>query len=789
MKSSSLILLITSHLIAVLIGVTVWSLQPTHRAFSWVELSELDYLIGIDPRISAQLPEGADIPTMPQYQEAIADLYQTVEGAFYAYATLGSLGSQVVTEAGERFPVFQEEYVSDDYFKARRVEAAAGRLITGDDSGVVLGHEFARRLFGTPLQAVGQEIRLEQQSSAREPEVLEVVGVLAPSRAQDPQLDVDNALVRTIRSHDRFRFFEMQPLHLLINFQDAASVERYLPAVEAWVAHYFNSYGTVMSVNTPAPERSDFITLTRPRIAARRRTFMVFAGLLSLAALLALYAQSTWSLLRQRQLLGVDKALGATRQRLLFRLVLTCLPYSVAGSLSSWGVLWFLPALLPTVFLTHPSAGVLLASLLTPVAALLALAVVVSLPLLRQSSMRLLRGQLKGGYIRWLVILVYGGLALALAGGVAALGVYRQVEQEIGSLQAQFGQIHALQAGNPVIDTRAERAFEAGVDFSPIFTTADAAALRALPQVAGAALAQAIPNLAITTGEGNQRLRAVAADAHYLDVMGLVLSQGDASGCLLSADAAAELSVVTGQRVELSGLTGPIPCVISGILAPYPALWRWLVLDLPDMITPPLDGLGLPLPDYLAQPFASTRILVRLSEPAADAVVAWQRRLYPAVRAEFIPYTPDVAELLASLRIQAQLFLLMALLAAALSVWGIIGGFLALLEAERFQIALDRALGLSVRRIRWRWWLQTFGLGALSTLVGLLGGYLLASQLYNALALDIPNLPAPAQLLMTADTVLALAAALLLLSSALAWLAAHWVSSRSTMSLLKEGAV
>lgn len=207
------------------------------------------------------------------------------------------------------------------------------------------------------------------------------------------------------------------------------------------------------------------------------------------------------------------------------------------------------------------------------------------------------------------------------------------------------------------------------------------------------------------------------------------------------------------------------------------------------MITPPLDGIGLALPGNTATPFTSTRLLLKLSTREAEATVkAWLEAAHPAVDAEVVPTTPDVAAILGSLRLQARLFSLMGVLAVALCVWGIAGGFLALLDAERFKTALDRALGLSLDGLTRRWWLQMVAWSAVSATAGIAAGFFTARALYDALALDIPNLPQADRLVLEMRSVLLVALLLIALATSLSLTGRRWVARRSALQMLKEGA-
>lgn len=781
---------VTAMLLSLLIGVTVWALMPTHKVFSWVETSELDYLVGALPS-SGRPPIPPAVP-FNHYPEALESLRAQVKGRYFPYVSLGTLGRRLTLKSGHSFPIFNESYVSEGFFKARQVNAQYGRLVhQGDESAIVLGHKLAREIFGDPSLAVGQAVELGSPISPNNVQSVEIIGVLTPSPAQDPHLDVDEGIVGILGSDlaaEVFNNLDILPLIINIRFRLSSDIQDILPELEMWAKGYFGSEGRVVSANSFVDDRRITIQRTLPRIAARHVTFVSFGITLAFSALLALYAQSYYHLLRRRQLLGVEKALGATRRQLTLRLIGTQLPWGLVGGLLGGFGVWSLYDILPKVFLTRPPIIVLVAAVLTPLLALLVLAAVASWPLLTQSAMSLLRGRMKGSRVRPLFILVYGGLAFALAGGLAASQVFVQVQREVEALQTQFGLMYSLQAGDAVIDDRTDRAFEAGSDFSPVFTSQDAKALEDLRGVREATVAQTLPNLSVTFNDVSTQLRAVAADDQYLEFMELQLIKGDAAGCVLTETSASDLGIAVGQELVLAGLQGPLPCQISGILQNPPELWSWLVQDLPELIVPPLDGLGLPLPGYNAIPFRSIRILVKLSSPEAElAVREWQATNFPDVQAELLPYTPDVETLLSSLRIQAQLFLLISLLAAVLSIWGIIGGFLALLEAERFRIALDRALGLSLQRMSRRWWFQTLGLGLLSSLLGLAIGYLFTVRLYNALALNIPNLPSRDTLVFSSELVIIIIFVLFILSAGLTLMATRWMKRQSSLTLLKEG--
>lgn len=777
---------LSTVLLTFLVGLVTWATRPTEKTFSWVELSEQDYLIGYLALEGAE--RGAAPLRMTDYNSAISSLYASVPGDFSAFAALGTMGSRLELATGQSFPLFHEAYVSEDYFVGRSMTVSSGRLFApGEQGAFVIGNGLAKQVFGSPGAALGQVVRLSEPGAAVLGREGRIVGVLAPSPAQDPDQDNDYALTGSLEAMLALRpSLSAMPLYLQLHVAsvDGASLTS---AVESWVQATFGPAGRMERVNNLSPERQTYVSEMKPRIEARRRTFALLGSALSVGALLALYAQSYWYLLRKRQQLGVDKALGATRLKLVADLVASQLPWGTLGGIVGAAALWSLHALIPEVFLTAPPAPVLALAIVVPQAALLALILSVSIPLMRAPAMQLIRGKVEGGRSRPLLVLVYGGLAITLAIGLAATRVDEVVSTEAQALTTQFGLMYSLQAGNPVLDPRSDRAFESS-EFTPVFAAGDVAALAGLRGVEAATLAQTIPQLTVSFGDQTASAMAVAADRAYLALMGLHLAEGDNRGCVLAPQVSNDLGAGMGDQIKLTGLAGPVPCVVSGILEPHDTLWSWLVADLPDVITPPLDGIGLALPGNTATPFTSTRVLLRLASPADEAQVkSWLTNAHPNVGAEIVPTTPDVGGLLEGLKLQARLFALMAALAAALCVWGVAAGFFALLDAERFKTALDRALGLSLSSLTRRWWIQMLLWSLVSAGLGMTGGYLAAQALYDALALDIPHLPKPEHLALDLRFLLVVALFLVTLSSVLSLTGRRWIAQRSALQLLREG--
>jgi hypothetical protein len=790
-------LVITAALLSLTAGLVTWAVQPTHKAFSWIETISYEYLVGLVPHFQA--PPTGDPPSISflEYQDALDSLRQNVHGRYYPFVSSGGMGQHLILSDEETYPIFREVYATEGYFEARQVHALHGQLLQFDTSGsteLVLGYALARQIFTDPAAAVGRTVRLGTLGSHREPKEYVIVGVASPSPAQNPAFDVDEGLVATLQSaiEDREWSFRIQPLYIQVTFHDPAEVPAVLPQLEVWVKDYFGPEGRVVAFHELMPEEGHaFIAETQPKITLRRHTLLGFGVLLILAGLLALYAQSHWYLLRQRQLLGVEKALGASRRYLALQLLTAQIPWGTLGSFLGVVSLIILTQGIPQVFLGRPPHSVLLAAFLLPVVALLMVAGIVTLPVVKESPMALLRGRMASSRIWALLLQVYGGLALAVAAGLATTHVALHVQEEVTALQRHFGQMYALQKGAPLVDSRLERAFEAPGGLQPLFGEEDAVAVMRLPGVEDATLMQPIPNLGVMHGTTQTRVPAAAADGNYVRFMGLELQEGEPGGCLVDTALQREWGIRVGEVIQLLGLHRVVPCEVTGVFATPPPLWTWLVADMPQLITPPLDGIGLNVPGYDAEPFRSTRILLSLSEADVEAAVrGWQRERFPNPNehAEVIPYTPNAQELLSTLSAQAQLFLLLALLAAILSVWSIVGGFLALLDIERFRIALDRAFGLSLKGLTYAWWWRTFGLGVVSASLGVGLAHELAVRLYNAFALDVPNLPVQHGMALNLPLLGGLAITLLLLSTALTRLARTYLERRSTLQLLKEGA-
>ncbi len=773
-----LTLVIASALLALLTGLGCWTLYPGEKAFSWVESSGLDYVVGIDPTVDDSATQAA--VTFGRYQEALSALSRQVPGNYFAYALTSRTGRRLGVETGSSFPLFQEFYVSDTFFEARGVTARYGTLgRETDQPTAVIGYQLARKIFGDPRLAVGQRVKLYTPGTSVDTEFKTIAGVLSPSFAQDPELDADNALVAPLAT--RLEEEAGTPLHLFVRFVSSAEAALRTPQLSAWARRYFGSASVAQSVNSLLGQRDAFAATALPKLAARRATLVIFVGLLVIATVLTLYLQIYGTYLHYRRSLGVKLALGASRKEVVLAFAVSQLGYSLLGGALGGLGLWFLYP-----YASESPASVVGVAVLSPSLLLLLLLAATTAPLFRQPIMALIQGRAQHARVRALLYLTYGGLSLALSGSVAATQVYLQTRAEAGGLSNRFASLYTLQTGAAMLDLRSERAFESPQSGLSVFEESDVQALSSLPGVTSASLAQVIPHLSVRYGSQELLLTGSVADRAYFKLLGLRLSRGDPSGCVLSQRAARELDLSPGQRLEL--VAQNTTCLVSGILESPPELLAWLVADLPEVVIPPPNGAGLKTVGDATPTFRSSRILLELASPEALAAVReWLQKTHPQLPAELLPYVPDARDLLSSLRVQARLFLLTAILAASLSLWGIFNGGLLLLRAERARIILDRALGMPAFYLLRVWGFKVLGLGALSTISGWLVGYVFTVRLYNALALGVPGLPERETVMFSPTLVLVTVVALLTFSTGLILVVAHKMRRQPALTLQEDG--
>jgi hypothetical protein len=720
--------------LTVLTGLLYVMLQPSQHNFSWAEESELDFVVGIDPTTEESWASPA--VTFQRYRDAVASLTENVHGDYLPYVLTSRTGRRLSLEGGTSFPLFRELYVDDGYLPARGLHARWGTLWLPDDSeAVLLGHRLAGQIFGDPSLAVGQTVYLRTPGSAVEAERRTIVGVLASSSRQDPDLDPDTALVAPL--FPKLEDEEKTPLHLFIRFFQEEEARRVSTGMQDWSHYFFGPDGIFRSLNSLLPERGVTTDTLLSHVRARRQSLGAFGALLIAVALFGLAPAIYWSYRSEKTAMVSDVAFGASRARSALALLQTYLLNSLAGGVVGVVVLLSARLLLEDLRLPESRTTPIVAAGV-PLLVLTWFAINVR-SLLMRPVLRQLGKAATPKRARILVSITCVGLTLALACSFTATQVFLRTRSERIQLESNFDNVYTLQTDATMIDLRAERGLETPRASSPVFTLEDGQALRTLPHVLAASVAQTLPSVPAMVSGSESTIRAVVADSSYLNLIALGLIEGDSSSCVLAEDRAEALRIDTGDTLYLG--SPPAPCLVSGIMSTPPPLWRWLMVDMPELVAPPTESLTQPVAG-LDGPFRSNRILLRIDAPEAVAAVqAWSVEHLPNAKLEILPLVPRARVLLAGLRAHAQLFLLLALIAGALAVSGVVIGCQTLVEAERSRILVDRALGLSLDELVKRWWISALALSAAATAAGTALAYAFSVSLYNALALSIPGLP------------------------------------------------
>lgn len=539
----------SSFLLALIVGLGGWLLVFGARAVRWVEGSSRDYVVGRDPTLE---PRSDANLSLSHFGEALRALQRSVPGDYRAYAKTSLTGRRIELEDGASFPLFRELYVSATFFSARGVEVQRGRLWDEAEGGAaVIGYGLARRLFGAAQLAVGKRVRLYAPGAVTNTEEKVIVGVLGPSPSQDPELDADDALVLPLAR--RLEEEQGEPLYLFVRFEGASEAERVVPHMRAWSEAHFGPEGIAEPIDNLVQERGRFAEDALESLAARRITLVTFTVLLTLAMVTTLYTHLGWSYALERRRLGLERALGASRVGATLAFAKGQLLWSLIGGGAGGIGLWLLgPRLGARLGSLEPP--LLLLAALVPSLTLLPLLVATLAPLMRQPVAVSLRPPRPRGCARLPIYLAYGGLSLALSGGIAATQVYLHLRGEASGLEARFSRLYTLQTGASVLDFRAERALEA-LQAVPAFGGEDVRALTSLPGVRRGSLAQTLPHLTVSSGGRQLSAWTVVADGAYMGLLGLSYGEGTGApeGCAVSRRVADALRVGIGARLELSG--------------------------------------------------------------------------------------------------------------------------------------------------------------------------------------------------------------------------------------------
>ncbi|THF68017.1 ABC transporter permease [Deinococcus sp. Arct2-2] len=736
-----MITLLSCALLALITAASAWLAWPTGRAFSF--LNDARPVFRIEARENFMNLQPGQRPKAAKYD--LAGTLSALQAGLGERAWVYAVANQSMQDrlrAGSRLVTSLETIDTLGPYQ----EARGLTLIAGHDPGlnapeIVLSESVARRLADDPLTLLGQQVIRNEHVV---PEPLTVTGIVRPSPWRGPE-DPDAGGYRRVDpaapGADQFLSDFATPAVTVV-FRQGPS-----PADVQFLQTYTRTrLRGLQLTDLRALRDTPEATAVRNRVIQRSRSLPLLAGLLVGSGLLSLGALTLSGLLRRRVLLGTDLALGGRRGRLLGAELGRSVAPALLGAALGTPVVYLLPAALPGVVVgTPPTAVLLLAGLLPPLA-LGALTLTLCAGVLRESVAGLLRGARPGQVAVPLLVGLLLAFGLALGGVLSALGVGEGLDAQARRVTQDFGRVLEL-ATSGSSDTRRGAS---GAFTSRALTAADVRWLADQPGVASVAIGERINGFLDVRGRRVYVNRLVTGDPGLLDVLGITVRQGRPGGCLLNADLARTYGVGVGDTVSVPGREGTRPCPVSGLYDPPDALTRFVMVDFPEVIVPP--EVGLPgqqdsLPGMKgAQPtdgvLRTTTLLLRLD---ADATPARVMRLRDAIGAHrpglafaLTPAAPSIDALLERLAQQGRLFLGLALAAGALSSFGLLGGFLAYLDATRYRTALDRSQGLSRQQLRRRWALGGLALGLLGSALALGMATMLTPALANAFSLDAP---------------------------------------------------
>nr|WP_189072208.1 ABC transporter permease [Deinococcus sedimenti] len=690
-------------------------------------------------------------------------------------------------------------WVMGEYLKGRQLTLLAGREPRVNQPELVLSETVARQLTDTPVALIGQKITLNTRISGDQ---YTVTGIVRSSlwrseddpdaggyRVVDPAQPGLSELDAGVLRHATPR--------LTVVFQHAPTAAT-VAALEQYVAS--NLPGLFLIDEQAEQTASADRQAIARRVQQRSVSLPLLAALLGGSGLVSLGTVLLAGLLRRRALLGVDLALGATRRRLRWTLVWTTLWPALLGTTLGTALVTRVPVVLPEVLTGQPPAQVLALAWTLPNFTLLLLSLLVSGGVLRDSAFGLLRGVRPGQFVRPLLGLMVFSFVLALGGLLSALGVKEKLDAQTTRIRNDFSRVlEVTTTGDP------ENRTGAGLSrTSRRITVADLDWFRRLDDVASASAAERLnPNFQIL-GKTVPIDRPVAGD-DLIDVLGIRVLSGTEGGCLLSRTQSVRLGIHVGGVIGVPTATGVLPCPVSGITADPDDLKRFVMQNFPALLVPARLGLkgrqdstGRATGHELTVTgLTTTNVLLRLRHDVSpETVRALHRQIqqkFPGMSFALRPYAPNIDVLLGRLRNQQLLFLALAALGSVMTFTGLLGSFVAYLDARRYRIALDRAQGMSVNRLRAGWLAAGSGLGATGAGLALVTAATLTPALYNAFSLDAPVgmsrelLPSAALALPGSLTLTVAAIVIVLLGLVLATLGDRWLSRQSLTALLKLG--
>jgi ABC-type antimicrobial peptide transport system permease subunit len=234
----------------------------------------------------------------------------------YAYVVDWAI-FDAITEADERVSL-EVNSATEDFARAARLELAHGSLPSSSDfaegrSVIVLSERALRELALTP-EVLGQTIRLADWQGEQD---YTVVGILAPAR--DPFGEQARSLVpyRTPPWQER----GVRSLSFAV--ADVGRLNEARAELTAFASRQWGERVSVSSGNLPDTSQLRLITLV---IAAFASTALAAAALNIMNLMLA-------RVLKRRHAIGVERALGATRRRILGGMLLESLTLGALGGL------------------------------------------------------------------------------------------------------------------------------------------------------------------------------------------------------------------------------------------------------------------------------------------------------------------------------------------------------------------------------------------------------------------------------------------------------------------------